>query len=73
MKLEIVPRDKKIVESTKKIVEDALKADYESVIIFGYKDGMVQITAGDCRSVLEIVGALEAAKCMLLNQGGYAE
>lgn len=73
MKLEIVPVDKKLSESTKDVLEKCIKADYESVIVFGFKDGEVETCVSEIRSLLMLIGALESAKCMVMHQGGYGE
>lgn len=42
---------------------DSVKKDnYETVIVFGYKNGGVQIRMNRMKSRLELMGALEAAK-----------
>jgi len=68
MKLEIVPVDKKLAQSTRQVLDDAVTANYDTVIVFGFKDGQVQTTASDARSILNLVGALEAAKLLFVER-----
>lgn len=51
-----------LVLSAEEVLLDAVKRDYESVIVFGFKDGNI-FTRGSAREdVLRVIGALEIAK-----------
>ncbi len=54
-----------MTRDARKVLEDAIAEDFETVIIFGFKDGMVTTTASRRKNSLEILGALEAAKCSI--------
>lgn len=50
-----------------KVIGDAKERDFESVIIFGLKDGIISIICSGVRDKIKILGALEAAKQHLWN------
>jgi len=73
MKLDIVPKDKQMADNAKKVLNDSLAEEYDTVIVFGFKDGNIQMKISATSSILTLVGALEAAKLNLLSAGGYSD
>lgn len=47
------------------ILNEAIETGFESVIVFGFKDGKVWITRSKLDNTLELLGALEGAKMHL--------
>ena len=43
-------------------LREAIAEGFDSVIVFGFKDGKVMISASDIEDNLRLIGALEAAK-----------
>ena len=73
MKLDIVPKDKQMADNAKKVLNDSLAEEYDTVIVFGFKDGNIQMKISATSSILTLVGALEDAKLNLLSAGGYSD
>jgi hypothetical protein len=44
------------------VLDDAKSREYESVIVFGFKDKMITVMPSGTTNKLELLGALEAAK-----------
>ena len=49
-------------QSTAITLRNAIANDFESVIVFGFKDGKIIIQSSDIEDNIRIIGALEAAK-----------
>lgn len=60
------PKQENIAKA-KQVISDAVDMEYESVIIFGFKDGYVHRSYSGCINYLEKVGALEEAKALLIR------
>lgn len=43
-------------------LRDAIASEFDSVIVFGFKDGSIVIQASNIEDNLRMIGALEAAK-----------
>ncbi len=50
------------VHNAKGVLEDALKEDYETVIVFGFKNGNIFTQKSANINCLEIIGALTVAR-----------
>lgn len=50
------------VLSAEEVLQDALKMDYESVIVFGLKDDMIFTRHSRNMGCLQLIGVLEVAK-----------
>ena len=48
-------------------LRDALAMEFDSVIVFGIKDGTIVIQASQIEDNLRMIGALEAAKQQVWN------
>lgn len=55
------------INSAKAILEEAHGKDFESVIVFGFKEGKIGIYSSKAKDYLTIIGALEEAKQILIN------
>ena len=62
-----------LVLSAEEILRDAIQRDYESVIVFGFKDGNIFTRASAREDVLRLIGALEIAKRELWDTAEPAE
>jgi hypothetical protein len=51
--------------SAEEILKDAISMEYETVIVFGYKDGDIYTRHSDAHGALEVIGALEVAKRLM--------
>ena len=54
-------------QSTAITLRDAIANDFESVIVFGFKDGKITIQSSDIEDNIRLIGALEAAKQNVWN------
>lgn len=54
-----------IANTSSAILQEAIDAKFQTVIVFGFVDGRVHIKTSGVQSNLEIIGALEAAKMQL--------
>ena len=52
-----------IHRDAKEVLEDAIKEDFETIIIFGFRDGKVFTRKSRSKNALELLGALRAAEC----------
>lgn len=58
-----------MVENAREILENAIKQELHSVIVFGIlPDGGLAVMSSANRNVLEVMGALEAAKLHLWSE-----
>lgn len=73
MELKIVPKDQFRIQDAKNLIEHVREKEFETVIIFGMKDGKVYTYKSACEGVLATIGALECAKAELMQAGGYIE
>lgn len=55
------------IREARAALEAAADAGYESVVIFGFKDGYVHRSYSGCLNYLEKVGALEEAKQIYMH------
>lgn len=62
--LKLIPKDGPVFrrQNTKEILEDELKQDYETVIVFGFKNGSIFTRHSENINCLEIIGALTVAR-----------
>ena len=60
--VEFEPRQEHSVRET---LEDAASQEFDSVIVFGFRDGQINIKSSDCPDVLRVIGALDRAKSHL--------
>lgn len=51
-----------------KVLKEASEAQFESLILFGYKSKKIYVMHSGNRSTVEMVGALEMAKVQLLSE-----
>jgi len=65
--MKVVSREKHISEhnGVKEILEESITHNFNSVIVFGFKDGQVRIKKSKVSNNLELIGALEAAKTQI--------
>lgn len=54
-------------QSTAITLRDAIANDFESVIVFGFKDGKIIIKSSDIEDNIRLIGALEVAKQNVWN------
>jgi hypothetical protein len=54
-------------QSAKDLLERALEAGFSTVIVLGFKDGEVSIDASDSIDFLKVLGAVEYAKQILID------
>jgi hypothetical protein len=55
------------------VLETALSIEPETVIVFCYKDGLISVLASECIEVMQVIGALEAAKMSIWGGGMVGE
>lgn len=62
--LKLIPKDGPVfrVRDARGILEEAINEDYETVIVFGFKDGEIHTRHSASKDCLEIIGALDRAK-----------
>lgn len=60
--VEFEPRQERSVRVT---LEDAAAQEFDSVIVFGFRDGQISITSSACPDILRVIGALDRAKTHL--------
>ena len=62
--LNLVPKDgpERCKADAKELLEWAITEEYQSVIIFGFKDEKIHSRSSKNNGTLELLGALEAAK-----------
>lgn len=62
--LKLLPKDGPVFreQDAKEVLEDALRQNYESVIVFGFKDGQIFTRHSAIHNALEIIGALAVAR-----------
>lgn len=65
--IEIKSAKSSVESDAKDLLNEAVAMDYETVIIFGFKDGEVRVTYSKSRSYLTVVGALEEVKHRLIS------
>jgi hypothetical protein len=58
-------RQRNVVEMLEWLKEEG----FESIIIHGFKDGIIYTHASASKSALELLGALDAAKCEVWDRG----
>jgi hypothetical protein len=46
----------------REVLQDAMEEEFTSVIVFGFKDKLINIKQSGSPNSLELIGALEAAK-----------
>lgn len=51
--------------SSTSTLRDAIARGHKEVIVFGFKDGVVEISASKIESNFHLIGALEAAKMQI--------
>ncbi len=56
------PSKMEMVLDAEQVLQGALKADFEDVIVFGFKDGVIYTKVSRGNDCLKIIGALEVAK-----------
>lgn len=69
--LHIVPASEKLRQEAVEVLAAAMDADYESVIIFGFKDGGFYQHWSRSTSNVEKIGFIEEAKYTLLKRDDY--
>jgi hypothetical protein len=57
------------VLNAEKVLMEAAREDFEAVIVFGLKDGIIHARVSAVDGRLEVLGALEAAKMALWEAG----
>lgn len=55
-------------EDAQDVLRLAEQEGFESLILFGFKDGKIYIKSSKSKSTLEILGALEAAKVQIWGE-----
>ena len=55
----------RLKQEAKEVLEEAIEQNFDSVILFGYKDGNIHIKHSSNHSTLEQLGALSAAQIHL--------
>lgn len=66
--LKVLITDKEgLIASAKEILEDALKENFEGVLVLGIKDGNIYRTTSKQKSVIQVVGLIELLKTKLLE------
>ena len=58
----VVSIPKQDAPSATTTLREAITEGFESVIVFGFKDGRISISASEIEDNLRLIGALEAAK-----------
>lgn len=56
-----------LLADARDVLSDAYELGAETVIVFAYKDGDIYIRSSASADRLKLIGALEAAKIMVLN------
>jgi len=60
----LVPKD--AVENTSnKVLEESMTMGFETVVVFGLRDGKIHIKCSGTQNTIELIGHLEAAKMQL--------
>lgn len=65
--MEIVSTCEKLKDDARRLLEEAISKDFESVFVIGMKDGRVFISSSEIRNLTLIIGALEEAKYHVLS------
>lgn len=60
MKLVAIPSQE--APSATSTLRDAIEDEFDSVIVFGFKNGQIFITSSDIEDNLRLIGALDAAR-----------
>lgn len=66
-KLKIVPVNERLLCNAKEILADAADHDFETVIVFGFKQGNIHNFFSESQDRLQVAGALEKAKLFFLK------
>ena len=64
--IKLVPKGAHVSDAAD-LLDEAKVNEFETVIVFGFKEGAVTITASAVHHNLELMGALEAAKQQIWN------
>ena len=62
--LKLIPKDGPNFrkQDAKEVLEDMLKSDFETVIVFGFKNGKIFTRHSAAINTLEVIGALTVAR-----------
>lgn len=68
MNLKVIQsRKDELLEEARKVLNSGIDMEFESVILIGFKDGLVHITSSKSDNYLERLGALAQAQHTLLK------
>lgn len=54
------------IDTSKELLQQAVDMQFETVIIHGFKDGVIHTKSSNYKSILELIGSLELAKAHVL-------
>lgn len=65
---DLIRIDGRHIDDAKALLEEAAGMEFESVIVFGMRDGQIFVSSSAHRDTLKLIGALEAAKIHLWQE-----
>lgn len=68
--VDLVRIDRNYLEDARSLLGKAMEMEFESVILFGFKQGRIYVQSSAHPDILKLIGALEAAKLELWCGGG---